>query len=984
MTMTEARAAQRIAVAAAALFLAVASFALPAFAQAPPAEPAAAGQLAGRRIAEIRVVKQDGALVAGPPPLSVALDAQYDPALVRESLKELFRSGRFSDVQAVATEVAGGLRLDFVVIENFYVNQVRVLGLTEPPSEAVAVSVMRLALGEIYTEAKLREALTRLGQLLEEESLYQAKYDAETTPHPDTRQMDITVSVQPGPRARIGDNTVTNRTPYTDKRLTEKADLDRGKDAISRRLNRGAERLRNYLVDEGHLDSRVTVTRGAHQPDSSTVTLEMTAVAGPKIRVEIAGARLGRDDRRELIPIYQEGAVDEDLLREGQRNLAAHYQSEGYFDAEVTYQRETQEETQVIRYLVTLGQRRELVGIGVEGNQYFSDTALIERMRIVPAGFLARGRFSTRMLEDEVDSMRGLYQINGFPDAQVRSEVVQDYLGEQGDLFVRFHVVEGPQTLVADLAIEGNSTLSDDFLLGSVNSQPGTPYSEFNMDGDRSNILVTYFDAGFPDARVETESAPAGEPNRMKLVYRITEGRQIRIQRVLIDGYHFTRRDRIAQEVEIRPEGPLRQGDVIDTQRQLYQLGIFNRVQVAPQNPEGTDPSKSVVVLVDEARRYTVAYGGGIEFQRLESETNPGQTDLSVSPRGLFEITKNNVLGRAHTLSFKGRASTLQGRGLLAYTAPSFFNRPGLDFLATALYEQTRDVSTFTAQRSEAGVQIAHQRRPNTFFYRYVFRRVVVDPDSLRIDPQEIPLQSQPTRVSGPGFTWIRDTRDNPVDAARGTFHSLDAVVAVEPLGSSASFSRFLLQNSSFHRLGRALIFARSARFGVQEPFSDTTATDIPLPERFFAGGGYSIRGFGLNQAGPRDPLTGFPVGGLAVVALNHELRFPMPLPLPFFYEQLRKLGGALFYDAGNVFTRVQDINFRLEPSLADINSGRLNYFSHTIGFSFRYPTPVGPVRLDLSYLLNPSRFAVDDGMGGTTLDRLPRFQFFLSIGPTF
>ncbi|MGH9790350.1 MAG: POTRA domain-containing protein, partial [Candidatus Acidiferrales bacterium] len=897
---------------------------------------------------------------------------------------ELFRSGRFSDVQAVATEVAGGLRLDFVVTENFYVNQVRVIGLDEPPSEAVAVSVMRLVLGEIYTERKLQEALARLGQLLEEESLYQAKYDAETTLHPDTQQMDITVTVQPGPRARIGDINLTNRTPYTDRRLINRADLDRGKQAISRRLNRSAERLRNYLVDEGHLDSRVTVARGAYRPDSNTVNLEMTAVAGPKIRVEITGARLSSDDRRDLIPIYQEGAVDEDLLREGQRNLAAHFQSEGYFDAEVTYQRETQEETQVIRYQVTLGQRRELVGIGIEGNQYFSDTALIERMRVVPAGFLARGRFSTSMLQDEVQSMRGLYQLNGFQDVQVRSEVIQDYQGEQGDMFVRFHVVEGPQTLVAELTIEGNSALSDDFLLGSVNSTPGTPYSEFNMDGDRNNVLVLYFDQGFPDARVETESLPAEEPHRMKLVYRVTEGREIRVQRVLIDGYHYTRRDRIAQEVEVQPEGPLRQGDVIDTQRQLYQLGIFNRVQVAPQNPEGTDPTKSVVVLVDEARRYTIAYGGGIEFQRLESETNPGQTALSVSPRGLFEITKNNVLGRAHTLSFKGRASTLQGRGLLAYTAPSFLNRESLSFLATALYEQTRDVSTFTAQRSEAGVQIAQQRRPNTFFFRYAFRRVVVDPDSLRIDPQEIPLQSQPTRLSGPGFTWIRDTRDNPVDAARGTFHSLDAIVAVKPLGSSASFSRFILQNSSFHRLGRTLIFARSTRFGVQEPFSDTAAPDVPLPERFFAGGGYSIRGFGLNQAGPRDPLTGFPVGGLAVVALNHELRFPMPLPLPFFYEHLQKLGGALFYDAGNVFTRVQDINFRLEPSLADINSGRLNYFSHTIGFSVRYPTPVGPVRLDLSYLLNPSRFAVDDGMGGTTLNRLPRFQFFLSIGPTF
>jgi outer membrane protein assembly factor BamA len=403
-------------------------------------------------------------------------------------------------------------------------------------------------------------------------------------------------------------------------------------------------------------------------------------------------------------------------------------------------------------------------------------------------------------------------------------------------------------------------------------------------------------------------------------------------------------------------------------------------VQVAPQNPDGNDSSKTMVVLVDEAKRYTLSYGGGIEFQRIESETNPGDNEVRAAPRGLFEISKNNVLGRAHTLSFRTRASTLQGRALLTYSAPAFFGHPSLTYLATGLYDRTRDVSTFTADRYEAGMQVAWQASPwTTLLFRYAFRRVVVDPDSLQIDPQEIPLFSQPTRISGPGLTWIRDRRDRPADATQGNFNSLDFSFASKPLGSSASFARLFLQNSSFHPIGRSLVFARSARFGVQEPFSDTIADEIPLPERFFAGGGYSLRGFGLNQSGPRDPVTGFPVGGLALLVLNQELRFP--LRLPFVGD---KLGGAAFYDAGNVYSRLEDITFRTEPTAASISSGRLNYFSHSIGFGFRYPTPVGPVRLDLGYLLNPARFSIDDGMGGTTLKRLPRFQFFLSIGPNF
>jgi outer membrane protein assembly factor BamA len=415
-------------------------------------------------------------------------------------------------------------------------------------------------------------------------------------------------------------------------------------------------------------------------------------------------------------------------------------------------------------------------------------------------------------------------------------------------------------------------------------------------------------------------------------------------------------------------------------------------VQVAPQNPQGTDHEKTMVVLVDEARRYTMAYGGGIEFQRLESRDNPAEQELRASPRGLFEISKANVFGRAHTVSFKARASTLQGRALATYSAPKFFARPDLTFLAAALYDRTRDVSTFTADRYEASTQVAWQRSPiSSFLFRYSFRRVVVDAGSLRIDPNEVPLASQPTRISGPGFTWIRDRRDRPADATRGNFNTFDASIAVKPLGSSASFLRFFLQNSSFHPIGRSLIFARSARLGVQEPLSDTIADEIPLPERYFAGGAYSLRGFGLNQGGPRDLVTGFPVGGLALLAFNQELRFPIRLPWTG-----DKLGGAFFYDAGNVFTDVRHITLRPEPrdparclpsnasTVTTLNCHELNYFAHAVGIGLRYATPVGPVRLDLGYLLNPARFVTDDGMGNLTRERLPRFQFFLSIGSLF
>jgi outer membrane translocation and assembly module TamA len=175
-------------------------------------------------------------------------------------------------------------------------------------------------------------------------------------------------------------------------------------------------------------------------------------------------------------------------------------------------------------------------------------------------------------------------------------------------------------------------------------------------------------------------------------------------------------------------------------------------------------------------------------------------------------------------------------------------------------------------------------------------------------------------------------------------------------------------------------VFARSVRFGVEQTLPGTQEVDIPLPERFFAGGGTSLRGFSLNQAGPRDMTTGFPIGGLALLAFNQEIRFPMKLPFIG-----NRLGGTLFYDAGNVYTDVSHISFAWKPPANDNN---LPYFSHTIGFGVRYPTPVGPVRVDFGYQLNPPPYVgqiTHTGQPPVTHEfQLPHFQFFFNIGPIF
>jgi len=924
-------------------------------------------------------VDESGKSVAGKlPVLPLEPGKPFDFAMERASLRALYLTGDYADIRAAAEPEADGLRVEFIVRRNYFNNVVRIEGLKEPPTEPAALAALRLGLGEPFRESSLREAIARLQDALRAEGLYLSKANWDLLPHEETRQMDITIHVDPGPRARVGGFAFQNQTPYQESELLHRSKMKGKIEMTSARLSRASQKLKKFLVNQGYLGAGVLITPGTYDATTNLVPLHYEVTAGPRVRIEVSGARLSKGRLRKLLPIYAEGAVDEDLLQEGRRNIRDYLQREGYFDADVQVSShgDAQNGERVISYEISRGDRFRLARITFDGNKYFRSDLLSGRLQLQPASFASAGHFSQRMVRDDTDSIRALYISNGFRDVQVTQAVDDNYRGKKGNLSVSFHIVEGEQTRVASLELEGNHALTTDTLLAVVGSTPGQPYSEADVASDRNNILATYYNDGFPEARFQESVSPADTPNRVRLTYQITEGRQIEVSRVLLTGYQFTRPGIISRQVQIEPGGPLREGDVVETQRRLYNLGVFNRVTIAPQNPNGTDPQKAIVVDTQEGKRYTIGYGGGFEVQRLAGgSSNPNGTTIGASPRGIFEIARSNMFGRAQTLSFKARASTLQYRTVVSYIADNYLGYKNLSLQLTGFADKTQDVNTFTSTRYEGAVQLIQKLSPaSSLLYRYFYRRV--EASELRINPNQIPLFNQPTLVSGFGVTYARDRRDNPGDPKRGNFNTADASVALRSVGSSASFYRFFVQNSTYYSIGRAFVFARSTRFGVEETLDGTLEADVPLPERFFAGGGTSIRGFGLNQAGPRDPVTGFPVGGLALLAFNQELRFPMKLPFVG-----NRLGGTVFYDAGNVFTDVRHISLSWKPPA----NNNLAYFSHTVGFGVRYPTPVGPVRVDFGYQINPAEYQATVPPSTTPQTfRLPHFQFFFNIGPIF
>jgi outer membrane protein insertion porin family len=1008
--------------------------------------------LAAPIVREIRVVEENGkVLKTNPPGIAVKIGEPLNRDQVAASIRTLYETGDFADLQAIETPEEDGVRLDFMVRENLFFNQILIEGIKPPPSDASASGAMQLSLGQTYRAGDLEDALNRLRDTLREDGLYQAKVSAEPRAHPETHQMDVIVHVEPGPRVRLSNVVLLNNTEYSNAELLKRFKLRTGSELTIAKGQSATDRVRKFMEKKGHLSERVSLRRGEYDTASNSLSLTLDVAAGPMVRLEIQGAKLSKGTLKRLIPIYQEASVDADLLEEGKRNLQERMEREGYFDAKVDYEvsenaakngnpdLKVREET--ITYKVDRGIRYKGLRIEITGNHYFSKELLLSRLSIISSSLFVKPHFSRRLLDSDVLSMKNLYAANGFLSAAIAGTTPPEAKQSTGELVVRFEINEGKQTLVSSLKLEGMSAITEKELRGVLGSLPGQPYSEISIASDRDNILALYFNQGFPNANfswtavpdttTETEGAKSGASDAkgkaspqagvssieraepMKLIYKIQEGSQVMVRRVLLTGYKHTRPRVIQRQVKMKEGQPLREGDVVESQQKLYNLGIFNRVTVDEQNANGTDPDKDVVVLVEEAKRYTIAYGGGFEVQRLASTTDPTGGELEASPRGILEISKGNLTGRADTLSLKLRASLIQGRALLAYTSPETFNQSNLSFQATAYAEKSQDINTFTQTRYEGNLQITDQLSSRaSLLFRYAFRKVTLS--NLNVPQEEVPLFYQPTLVSEFSVTWFRDTRDNPADASKGSFNTADFSVAGTALGSSASFFRFYMQNSTYHKISRYWSFARSIRLGILQPYASTVSLSfpaqtgtpspqlIPLPERLFGGGGTSLRGFALNQAGPRDPLTGFPVGGQATLVLNQELRFPLKLPIIG-----TSLGGALFYDGGNVYSRLDRITFRwsspepvfktaypglapgrFNPTSCVYNcTNELNYFSNTVGFGLRYATPVGPIRIDLGYELNRPEFVIpckDNVPLCQQGTRLPKLQIFFNLGSSF
>ncbi|HTM50167.1 MAG TPA: BamA/TamA family outer membrane protein [Bryobacteraceae bacterium] len=970
----------------------------------------------GKRIVDIQFTP---AQILDPADLAIAVPMKKGDPLrtedVAAALDALFATGRFEDLVVEAEPSGDGVVVRFVTKNTWFVGGVSVDGkVAIPPSRGQLGSAAQLRLGAPFQEEDVTKAVDSMKHLLDSNGLYEAEIKPSVERDDKFQHVFISFTVKQGKRAKyekpvvegacgLSDGTILRATGW---RIPIIHRWRRVTDSLTRK---GVQGLLGKYQKDDRLKATVELKKLDYDASRRRVRPNLSVDPGPKVEIKAVEANVSKRTLKRYVPVYQERAVDNDLLVEGRRNLSEYFQSKGYYDVDVDFRvLPAQADHETIEYVISQGPRSKIVHLAISGNKYFTEDTIRERMFMEPATFnLRRGRYSEAFRRKDEENIINLYKSNGFRDVKVTTLVDRSYKGRAGRMAVTVSIEEGPQWLVEQLTVNGIRQVDRDELVSGLASARGQPFSEVNLAGDRSQTLTYYYERGFPAADFKAEWTPAGTPHRANVVYTITEGERRFVRGVVTTGLSTTRQRLVNRRITLHAGDPLSPVEQAEIQRRFYDLGIFARVDTAIENPDGETDHKYVLYNFEEANRYTVALGAGAQLGRFGT---PNTADLSsaggatgFSPQVSFDVSRLNFLGIGHTVTLRGLYSNIDKRGSLSYLAPRFQNIEGRNITFSALYENSLNVRTFASRRAEASIQISQRlSKPTTALLRYAYRRVSVS--SVVIPVLLIPQLLAPARIGMVSANLAQDRRDNPSDPHRGIYNTVDVGLAGRFFGSQRGFGRVLGRNATYHKVRRNTTLARQTQLGLITPFSApnglTEQQSVPLPERFFGGGADSLRAFPFNQAGPRDigaPVvpggpasspTGFPLGGNALLFNNVELRFP------FIGENIQ---GVLFHDMGNVFSTLSKISFRFKQR----NLEDFDYMAHAVGFGIRYRTPIGPIRGDLAYSINPPAFIGFKGTPEQLLQCNPNapvaigvcqgvrqsvshFQFFFSIGQTF
>ena len=749
-------------------------------------------------------------------------------------------------------------------------------------------------------------------------------------------------------------------------------------------LNRAVRYLQSLLEKQGYLGARVSLIGAEYHADTNRADIHFKLEPGVKTRVKITGAHLWSWNRKDLLPVYQGVGVDQETVQEGRQALISYFQAKGYFNVKVDSQLNSGPTGDTILYQINKEKKHKVTAVRLTGNENIPASKLNPSIVVHKKHPFSPGDFSNSLVATSVKNLTAIYEAEGFSDVKVSSSVET----EAGNIQVTFRVNEGPRDVVHSVTIEGADTFPElKFAPQGLRVRAGQPYSQALVGEDRSNILANYLRAGYLNSsfREIASRVSKQDPHRIDVVYHIHEGPRVFTGQVITLGRVRTQQRLINGDVaSIKPDRPLTESALLTAGSKLYDhTGVFDWAEVDPKREITTQTSEDVLVKVHEGPRSVFQYGFGFEVIQRGGNVPSGTVALPslppiglpanfatseatfYGPRGTAQYTRNNLRGKGESISATAFAGRLDQRAAFYYIDPNF-RWSAWKATTSASIERNEENPIFSEQVAIASLQFQRpvdRSQKNVVILGYSYSKTDLTHVLLA---ELVPPEDDHIKLSTLFGNFTRDTRDNPLDAHRGVFDTLALNFNTSKLGSNVDFAGLTGQAAFYKTAVHNIVWADSIRIGLAQPFNNSF---VPLSEKFFTGGGNSLRGIPLDSAGPQRPVyvcpngttscgvtIPYPTGGNELLILNSEARIPL-----FWLKKGLRIDP--FYDGGGVFPTVGFQDFT-------------SLYSNNVGVGLTYNTPVGPIRFDVGKDLN--------AIPGTSPPQHYSLQYFVGIGQAF
>jgi len=670
--------------------------------------------------------------------------------------------------------------------------------------------------------------------------------------------------------------------------------------------------------------------------DGAGVVLTFVMVERPSIssiEYDIDGDAVDKDDVKQVVDLKPLEILDESRIRANLAKIEDLYVEEGHFLAETRYElQKTGENTTKVVLIVREGQKVEVRRVEIVGNKALTSEEIEAVMATREGGwfsFLTKsGEFKKELFEQDLQRIQYLYLTKGYVQVDVGEPVVT-LSPDKSSMEIIIRVDEGPRFKVGAVDVEmtdGDWIVDKQKISDRLSLKTGDWFDYSRMQSDTTLISGTYKDRGYANANVATAHDVNPEDQTFGVTFKIQKGDPVYIRRIEIRGNKDTRDNVVRREMKIF-EGDLYSGDKIRrSQRRIMALGFFDPpshpgdqggVQIDTR-PTGDPRTTDLVVTVKEKQTGTFQIGAG--FSSLESFI------LTV------QVSKENFLGRGWTGSFNATFSGLRRLFSLSFFEPYFFDTPVT--FAVDLYNFQEDFTDFTRLRSGGSLSFGYRLTDDLSLS---LSSTLEDVDAtLRRTDIDIEKLRQSGFTSSLRATLSYDTRDNRIFPTEGQYTTLSVEAASKYLGSENEFWRVLGRTRWYFPLFWDFVLRLNGTAGVVQGLD---GQPVPLFERFFVGGIFTVRGFERNSIGEKLYLSSLPDGSLSPITIggNKELIFNAEIEFPIFKEVGIK--GVVFFDAGKAWGN--DVPFEPFDLLT------------SVGFGFRWQSPVGPLRFEWGFPLN-------------------------------